>query len=496
MTASGNARWIALIQMSRVGVQLLCVAVLSRLLAPADFGLVAMALAVTNLGNLLRDLGIASAVIQKPQLDDRTITTAFWMTCGTGLALGAIFLLAAPLVATLMHEPAVEGLMRVLALMFPVYGVAIVQQALLERRGQFAMVARVEITSAIVGFGVALLAGFAGAGAFSLAYQSLTIACVSTLQLIVLSEWKPHWLWGRAESRDLWRFGSHVSGSNVISYIARNVDSVIIGRVLGAVSLGPYSIAYRIMLFPLYNLTFVATRAIFPVMSRAASNGHGSTPHVTALYLRAISVIAFLSAPLMAGLFVLREPFVDVLLGPRWASVAMLIAWLAPTGFVQSLISPCGSVFMALGRPQMLVKIGSIGASLLVLSFLVGVRWGVVEVTQCYLIASVLVAVLWFAATLRALHCRATRLFAVIYRPAAMALVMALGVAGLRRFLDASLPPAAQLALLVLCGAGIYAAMAMFVAPAAVRDVRAIVMGKRRAAPDARDLPTELSGGP
>ncbi|MGH8262471.1 MAG: lipopolysaccharide biosynthesis protein [Steroidobacteraceae bacterium] len=496
MTASGNARWIALIQMSRVGVQLLCITVLSRLLAPGDFGLVAMAMAVTNLGNLLRDLGIASAIIQKPKLDERTLATAFWMCCGVGFTLGLIFVLSAPLVAMLMHEPDVAGLMRVLAAMFPMYGIAIVQQALLERNGRFATVARVEITSAVAGLGVALIAAMSGAGAMSLAFQSLTIACAASLQFIALAEWKPRLGWGRSQFRELWQFGGHVSGSNVVNYLARNLDSAIIGRVLGAASLGPYSIAYRIMLFPLYNLTFVATRALFPVMSRAADTGHAAKRDVTALFLRALSVIAFFSAPLMTGLFVLRDPFVNVFLGARWHSVAVLIAWLAPTGLVQSLISPCGSVFMALGRPNMLVRIGGIGACLCILSFIVGVQWGVVEVTQCYFVASLAAAALWFGATLHAIQCSARRLFAAIYRPLLMALVMAAAVAVLKPSLDATVPQSIRLVVLVAAGVLLYGAMAIVMTPAILRDVRSIVVGKTRARASARDLAAQQSGAP
>ncbi|HZF15729.1 MAG TPA: lipopolysaccharide biosynthesis protein [Steroidobacteraceae bacterium] len=479
MTASGNARWIALIQMSRIGVQILCVTVLSRLLAPGDFGLVAMALAVTNFGNLLRDMGVAAAVIQKPRLDSRTIATAFWMTAAVGVLLGLLFLLTAPLVAKLMQAQDLVGLLRILATIFPIYGVALVQQALLERHGQFATVARVEITSAAAGLGVALLAAAGGAGAYSLAYQSVAIAGLTSLQLLALSDWKPRASWGAREFRELWRFGSHVSGSNVISYVARNVDSVIIGRVLGAASLGPYSIAYRIMLFPLYNLAFVATRALLPVMSRAAAGAGEPKAPIVHLYLRVLSTIAFFTAPLMAGLFVLRAPFVEVFLGPRWHQVSELIVWLAPTGFVQSLITPSGSVFVALGRPDRLLKIGAAGAALMVISFLVGVQGGVVRVAQCYFIASLLSAVLWFTTTLRVLDCSPRRLFAALLRPVAMTFAMGVSVWLLALLFDPTSPRMLELGVLSVAGAALYASLALVASPSIVTDVRALVFGRR-----------------
>jgi len=471
MSASGNARWIGLIQLTRVGVQLMSLLFLSRLLTPQEFGLVAMAVAVTNFAQILRDLGTAAAIIQKPQLEQRTILTAFWMNCAVGAVLGLVIAVSAPWAAAFLNAPDVKGLLRLLAVAFPIYGVSIVHQALLERAGRFALVARVEITSAFAGLAVALLAAFAGGGAYSLVFQTLTIAAVSTVQLLLLSDWKPRFGWSTAELRELWRFGGHVSGSSVISYFARNVDSVIIGRVLGAASLGPYSLAIRVMLFPLYNLTFVATRALFPVMSRLMGRGPEQREGLTRLYIRALAAIAFFTAPLMAGVFVLREPFVNVFLGAHWHSVIELIAWLAPVGFLQSLISPSGSVFMALGRPDLLMKFGAIGMILGVASFVIGVHWGVVGVAQCYFFASALNAGIVIFGTLRILDRGAGQLFAALCRPCAIALVMASCVYLLRANTHSSLPESVLLVLFGAGGALLYIALVPFGAPALARDV-------------------------
>jgi PST family polysaccharide transporter len=494
MSASGNARWIGLIQLSRIGAQLVSLVFLSRLLSPQEFGLVAMAVAVTNFAQLLRDLGTAAAIIQKPQLDERTITTAFWMNCAFGTLLGLTIALSAPWVAALFKAPQVKGLLLLLAVAFPIGGVTIVHQALLERAGRFALVARVEITSAFAGLCVALIAANAHGGAYSLVLQSLTIACASTLQLLVQSEWKPRWVWGKREFLELWRFGGPVSGSNFINYFARNVDSVVIGRVLGAVSLGPYSLANRIMLFPLYNLTFVATRALFPVMSQVMSCGPQRRNDLAGLYLRALATIAFFTAPLMAGLFVLREPFVNVFLGARWSPVIELIAWLAPVGFVQSLLSPSGSVFMALGRPDLLPKVGGISMLLQVLSFVIGVRWGVVGVAQCYLLATVLSAVLCSSVTLLVLGSRPRQLFAALYRPVAIALVMACCVHLWHANLHASLREGVQLALFAGGGALLYFGLMQMAAPALAHDVLKVLANRREQRMDLPEVVAQREG--
>lgn len=471
-SARSNARWIALIQMSRVGVQLLSLLLLSRLLSPRDFGLAALAAVVTNFAMLLRDLGTAAALIQKPRLDEHTIATAFWISSGMGLLLGVMAAAGAPLLAALMHAPEVRGLLLVLAIAFPISGSTTMHQALLERQGRFATVARIEISSVLAGFAIAVIAALAGTGAYSLVLQTVAIALLSSVQFWLSVAWRPRWLWDRAACAQLWRFGAHLSAANIANYISRNADSLIIGRVLGAAALGPYSVAYRIMLFPLYNLTFVASRALFPVMSRQQHDPQ----QLERLYLRSLSVIAFFAAPLMAGLWVLREPFVAVALGSHWTTVPALIAWLAPTGLLQSLLSPAGSVLMALGRTDLQLKIGLVATLLQLTAFIIGVRWGVVGVAQCYLLACIVQAVIVIGIVQRLLGTPLGALRAVS-RPLLIALAMAAVMQGaLSTLQHRQLPPLLQLAIAGAAGVMFYLLAARLGARVIEQDARRMLI--------------------
>jgi O-antigen/teichoic acid export membrane protein len=472
MSAASNARWVGSIQLARVCVQLLSLLFLSRMLAPDDFGLVAMASVVTNFAILLRDLGTSAAVIQRPQLDEGTLDTAFWMTCSMGLVLGIAVLVASPIVAAVMQAPRLQGVLLALAVVFPISSMTIVHQALFERSGRFAIVARIEIGSVLVGFAVALVAASLGAGPYSLVLQTIAIACLTTLQLYFASSWRPRRSWDVRQFRELWRFGGQLSGFNIINYFARNADSMIIGRVLGAASLGAYSLAYRIMLFPLYNLTFVATRALLPVMSRRQA----SSEQLAGLYLRTLSVIAFFTAPLMTGLFVLRKPFVDVLLGERWAVVIEIVAWLAPVGFIQSLVSPSGSVFTALGRADIQLKFGAVAALTHVLSFVIGVQWGLVGLARCYFFANVATAIATTVLTMRVLKQSPWRVAEALHRPIAIALLMGACVHVASAELADSLSPTLQLACFAGGGAFVYFVVARFAASTLEREVRRILL--------------------
>ena len=135
---------------------------------------------------------------------------------------------------------------------------------------------------------------------------------------------------------------------------------MIIGRFLGNSLLGLYSLAYKIVDFPVNNLAFVASRALFPVMSRQQA----VPEEMATLYLRTLGMIAFVSAPMMTGLLILREPFIAAVLGNKWLAMGDVLLWLAAVGFVNSLTCTTGSVLMARGRTDYLFYLGIVGVAL------------------------------------------------------------------------------------------------------------------------------------
>lgn len=480
--AVSNARWIAVSRVVSMAVQLLSVMWLARLLTPTDYGVVALALVVTNLANLVRDMGTGLALIQKRNLSDATILTAFWFTAGLGAVLGLLVAGLAPVMGRVFDAPAVSGVLWMLAATFPVLGSTTVHQALLERESRFPLLARVEAVSAVLGLAVAVSAAYLGAGAYSLALGSLAQAVVSSMQLWLASPLRPRWLWSGQELSEIRRFSDHLVGFNIINYFSRNTDSMIIGRLLGADSLGLYSLAYKVMLFPLRNLTFVASRALYPIMSRQQA----VPAEMAELYLRTLSVIAFVTAPMMAGLFVLRDLFIVVFLGSKWAAMGEILAWLAPVGFIQSLTSTTGSVLMARGRTDVLFYLGVAGTILVVAAFGIGVRWGVAGVAAGYLVENAVEFIPVFYIVFRELGEDLSRFLRTIAVPIALTAVMLVAIWSFRELLIAGsgLSEAARLAVLSLVGALTYAGLGFAFARQSFGDfVR--FFGRRRTAPGA-----------
>ena len=145
----------------------------------------------------------------------------------------------------------------------------------------------------------ALVAALLGAGVYSLVLQILLSTLCSTAQLWLAAAWRPKLRWNRDEFRSLSKFSGNLLAFNVINYFARNSDSLLIGRFLDVASLGWYSMANRILMFPLQNVTFVIGRALLPVYSRRQHD----LDQIAAYYLRTLALIATVTIPLMLGIW-------------------------------------------------------------------------------------------------------------------------------------------------------------------------------------------------
>ncbi|MFJ3058460.1 MOP flippase family protein [Herbaspirillum sp. NPDC087042] len=471
-SAMSNARWLTLSQMVRIALQMVSIFILSRLLAPSEYGLLAMATVAVNFASLLRDMGTGAAVIQKETLTRETTNTVFWLNIGLGVSIAVILVAISPMVEDYFRTPHLAPVLCLMALSFPLTSSCAVHSALLERESSFRTLARIEIVSASVALVTAITLAFTGFGVYSLVWQTLVSAMLSALQLWLSSGWRPEKIWSRSEFRGLWRFSGNLTGFSFVNFFARNADSMVIGRILGAIPLGIYAQAYKVMMFPLQSMSYVANRALFPVMSRQ----QGQRAEMARLYFRSLRLIATVTAPMMAGLWLLREPFVRVALGPQWQSVPIILAWLAPVGFLQSVISTTGAVFMATGRTDLMMRLGALGAVLQVGSFFIGVHWGIEGVAICYLVANILNAIPHFYFATRELHSNLLGLLRALWQPVVFSLVMLGLLAPLLQWMRSDqFAPQAVLFGLAAFGAVVFAGLTLLFSRELVLDMKKMV---------------------
>ncbi len=443
----------------RLGVQLAMLPILARLVGPAEYGLVALAVPFVLFCNMLADAGLSQALARRQDASPRLESTVFWLAGGLGLALGLLASLAAWPLGALLGQPRLPLLIVALSPILAMSGFTAAANGRVIREGRFGVFAGGDVLSTAASAGVAVWAAMSGWGAWSLVAQQLTLWSVKFLW--VNGAARPHVAAGfrPSEARELVSFGLHSVGSNLADFTARNVGNLIVGGVLGATALGYFAMAYQIVRIPDLVISGPLYLYIFTAMAKTAHRGQSAGE----LAVSAFRLAATALAPVFVGLALIAGPAVSLVLGDKWRPAAPVLAELSAAGFGFSICLVAGAILMALGRSHLqfrlsllaaLVTIGAAGVfsqvGLEAASMAIGV--GIVGVMAAYLIV-----------VGRDLQ-TGTRRLAAAFVPALLGAVALAGALLLLRPLIAHQHVLAQLAAMIAVGGAAYAGVVLGVA--------------------------------
>jgi PST family polysaccharide transporter len=382
-----GVRWTSLAQGTIAVSQFLSGLVLFKLLTIEVFGIVAMAHVVTGFADQLRELGTRMALVQRREITPETLDSAFFVNLAVGVVLGAGVWIAAPLASAFYKSEAIYAPLQALASLFVIASLGQVQRALLTRSMQFGRLAAVDITAVLVEASVTIVLAIAGYGVWSFVLGEIAMTVVATVGVAIARPWWPGLRVRRAEIRSLVGFGANLMGFNLANYFLTNADRLIIGRVLGADALGLYAFAQRLTLFPMRSLSGVMVNVLVPQFARE-QHDH---PRFAVMFSRSCAGVALLAFPLLGALAVLVGPLV-ALYDPKWTPAVALVALLCPAGMIQSLTRTVGPAFVALGRPDLLFRVGLFAGVVVLCGSIVGVRFGVFGVALAFAISTAVTA--------------------------------------------------------------------------------------------------------
>ncbi|MEI6776517.1 MAG: MOP flippase family protein [Chloroflexales bacterium] len=463
--AVSGVKWTAVSQISRQILLLGTLVLLTRLVGPQNYGLLSMAITVTGFADLLKDLGTGAAIIQRSECDDNLLSSTFWLNLGIGILCTVLIALGAPLAALYFREPGVTPVLRLLSLSFIISSLGLVQLALIQRAIAFRALALIEISAAISGAAVGIGMGLSGMGVWSLVGQTLATTLITTILAWVANPWRPHAHFERSAIETIRSYGAGLVGFNIANYIIRNADYALVGRYLGAVSLGIYTLAYRIMLFPQQSLSLVINRVMFAVLSRIDDEAR-----FRRAYIQLATMIAFLATPIFVLLGALREPLVRAAFGPEWLPAAPLLLMLAPVGLFQSLSGTVGLIYQARARTDWLLRWGVAAGIITVAGFIIGLRWGIFGMATAYAIVTLATSYPVFAIPFRLIGLPVTEFVRELLPAQACGAGMLLVILGLAP-LATGLPDLAALALLGATGGAVYLGLSWWLNRAAIHAV-------------------------
>jgi O-antigen/teichoic acid export membrane protein len=454
--AISGVGWTTAAQVARQLLNLLVTAVLSRLLTPAEFGVVAMVYVFTNFLNAMRDMGLSSALVQRPELEHKHINAVFWVNCALGVCLTAIVAALSPVVAWFYGEPVLKSLALVSSLSFLIGSLGLAHRAVLTRNLLFSKIVTAELGAAIFGGFAACVLAWKGFGAWSLVAQTLLTAVVDTLVAWRLSRWRPTLNFESSALRGMLRYGANLAGFTSFNYWSRNLDNLLIGHHLGSVALGLYTRAYTLMLLPVTQITQVLGRVMFATLSQVQSD----TRRSKSIYLAATRVIALVAFPTMLGALVVADLFIGILYGQGWQKAVPIFRVLCLVGLGQTVGSTVGWIYTSQGRTDLQFRWGVFSSIITVASFFVGIRWGAIGVAWAYVVTGYVI--LWYPAwriPFALISLTFSEMLANLAASFACALAMGGAVWCLRLYLPQDWAAGLRLAILVISGATLYVAL-------------------------------------
>ncbi|MEV7756308.1 lipopolysaccharide biosynthesis protein [Microbacterium sp. NPDC089180] len=358
-------------QVVKVALMLSSTVVLARLLDPTDYGLVAMVVAVVGVGEIFRDFGLSMAALQAKSLSQAQQSNLFWINSAVGLVLGVVFFAVSYPLAAFYGQPQVAMITQALSATFVLGGLSTQFKVHINRDLRFIALAVADLLPYALGIGGAIAIAAIFANFWALVAQQLIVAAGTLLFSFALTKWRPG-LPRRVPMDGLISFGASFAGTQIISYLTRNIDSLLIGKVWGSNALGYYDRAYNLVVLPLTQINTPMSRVAVPVLARIAEEGDRFVS-----YLRRAQLVAlYVTSSIFAVLFALGTPLVVAVLGQQWEPAGPILSVLAVSGIFRSLVQVAHWVYMSQGLATAQLRFYLVAQPLLVGVIACGVPFG------------------------------------------------------------------------------------------------------------------------
>ncbi len=372
---------------TRIG-SLLTIIILTRTLAPEDFGLAAAATTLMPLVYVLADIGFSTYIVQADTVEKKTLDTAFWFALACGLVLAGVIVVAAPGLAILLNLPEVVPLLRVMSLSVFMIALGSVPVALLRRRMNFKLLAMMEVSSALVAQVVAIVLAFLGAGAWALVLQIMVTQAVSTVWVWIAARWRPGVAFSRDEFKVMGAFGIHVAGGALTGVARAWAETAIVVAGLGVREMGYLNIAQRLV----QTAQDLTISAIVPV-SMVAFSKVRDPERLRPSYLRAASIAHAVVTPLMIAIAVTSPVLIPFLFGADKAPSAGIAPALAIIVLINVGWGLDQGLHLGMGRPGrwLILVLASYSVSVALLA--TSVQYGLMALLGMWIITSCIEAI-------------------------------------------------------------------------------------------------------
>jgi len=409
-TAARGAAYLGLSQIIRLAITMISTVAVARVLRPDDFGVIAMTAPITGFILLFQNLGLNQALIQARTISDEQMNALFFYNMLASAAIAAILLLVSPLVGLFYGDERASYITAASAITVLLTGSTLQHTALINRNMRFRALGFVEVAVAATNLVAAFCFALWLRNYWAIWLGTLCGVLVNVVLVWSLSPWRPsrHVAWGSA--RHMITFGAHLTGFNLLNFLSRNLDNVLIAKFWGPAAVGLYDRSYKLMLFPLRTLNTPLGRIMLPALSRVQDD----PARFRRMFLLALRALSIVSIPGIIAAAICSDRLVPFLLGDHWSAAGPIFFWLSLAGIAQPASNATGWLFISTGRTREMFRWGLVGTPTTILSFFIGLPWGGVGVAAAIFFGQMLRIPILYAWSTRDTPVRARDLYAAM----------------------------------------------------------------------------------
>jgi O-antigen/teichoic acid export membrane protein len=389
--ATTAAVWIAVGSAGRTLLQVGQLTILTRLLEPEAFGLMAVVLAVISIGSLFADGGLSSAFLQRRAVPDECRSSLYWANLLLATAVALIVAVSSPLIAWAYDDSTLTWAILMCCPIFVLGAAGRQFEVASEKSLKFRSLVSIELCSAAIGVAAAIGGALAGWGVYSLPSAALAASLTkSVLAMALLSNgWRPQARLRFADVRSYIGFGSATLASNLINQVNLTIDIFLGGRLLGVEGLGMYSVPRTMVMQIQGIINPIVTRVGFPVIAEV----QGDPRAIRRAYELMVGAVAALGAPIYAVIAVLAEDICSIFLGPRWNHAAQTLSVLAIWAAVRSIGNPVGALLLGLGHAKRALVWNSTLLAIYPIALVIGSKFGVIGLASSLLVTALILLI-------------------------------------------------------------------------------------------------------
>lgn len=357
---------------AKIFLQLIVNAILARLLAPEDHGVVAVITVFSTFFATLSDMGFGAAIVQNKELTDKDVNNIFSLTVYISIVLAIAFFGFSFAIAWFYNDPVYVPLGAILSISLLFNAMNMAPNGLMNREKKFVAIAIRTVVAYLISSFIAIILAALGWRYYALVAQTV----ISSVLIFFMNyrETKPQFIFrcGFASAKKVASYSGFQFAFNLVNYFSRNLDNLLTGKFLGNLALGYYYKSYNLMLYPVNNLTGVISPVLHPILS----DFQNQKRIIYQKYMKIVKLLALIGLYITPICYLASSEIISILYGKQWQESVVCFKYLSLAILPQIIGASAGAIYQAIGQTKLLFKNGVINTSITIIAILLGVLVG------------------------------------------------------------------------------------------------------------------------